>query len=367
MIDDHRTVLALFDGEDCCCPCGCDDPYHIPASSTDAQADAHPLSVGKKMRPITLQSEDTPALIATPGDGVLPSLLPLVTSRDGTNPTLPLLPRALPVWGPPYAPEASPLQEHPPQRLLGTASATPAGIEPVARQEHMRTRDRDVLMPYSAGIKNGNVYVRLFDLPAWGHFLRRNAASNWPDDGTNIWAYDPDVPALYVENTEASIVQNYAQADTTSPYPYAGGQQFVNGKPLYFNKSVLLDLARGPWRTVFGATVMNVNAAVTRLYLNGTTEAEAALACVDMTIDLPAFGPLVLHTSYNPPQTNFGYQVDATLTRAPIPGLAQASQGSYGLWRINTAASAPPERPTDRLMVETVFGRDFKALVLPGV
>jgi hypothetical protein len=376
MIDDHRSVLHLFGGEDCCCPCGCDDPYHIPTSTSDAPQldvlDAHPLSIGKKMRPIVLQGEDAPALIATPGDGVLLSSLPLVLSRDGVNPSVPLLPRSLPIWGPPYAPEASPLQEHPPQRLLGTASATPAGIEPVVRQEHMRTRDRDALMPYSAGIKNGQVYVRLFDLPAWGHFLRRNAGSNWPDDGVNIWAYDPDVPALYTANSQASVTQNYSQTDPASPYPNAATQQSINGHLLYFTKDIILDLARGPWRTVFGATTANVNAAVTRLYLNGTTEAEAVLPCVDMTINLPALSTTTLNTSYNYTGStgtlNFGYQVNATLSRsASVPGVAFGSQALYGLWRVDHTAAAPSQQPTDRLMVETVFGRDFKAFVLPGV
>ena len=321
------------------------------------------VGTGSQLTP----ADEGGAFVPAPaGDAVQPPLLPLVVSRDSINPTLALLPRAAPVWGPPYLPEAAPLQEHPPVRLLGTASATPAGTEPLARQEHMRVRDRDPLMPYSAGIKDGQVYVRVFDLPAWGHFLRRNDATNWPDDGANLWAYDPDVPALFMANAEASVVQPYAEADTNSPYPNDFFQQSVEGRPLYFNISRLIDLIRAPWRTVYGASGASVQAAVTRHYLNGNTEIEPPLPCVEITVDLPPFTPLTLHTSYNSPQTNFGYQVDATITRAPIPGISLGSQGLYGLWKMTTTPSAAPLRPDDRLMVETVFGRDFKAFVLPG-
>ena len=365
---DHRAVLALFSDDcDCCCDCEAGSGQTV-ATTQDTVTDTalHPQMLSKRLPPLVVPDVDGPVLITPPGDGVLPSLSPLVQSRDGVNPTVPLLLRTGPVYGPPYTPETSPLQEHPPSRLLGSGSASPAGIEPAARQEHMRTKNRDPLMPYSAGIKNGLVYVRRYDLPAWGHFLRRTAATNWPDDGTNLWAYDPDAPALYVANAEASVSQNYAMADTTSPYPGNAPQQNITGKLLYFNLSVLLDLARGPWRTVFGATAAAVDAPVTRQYLNGNTEAEAPLPCVEITVDVPPFTPLVLHSSYNPPNTNFGYQVDATIARATIPGVVSGSQGLYGLWRMTTTPAAAPERPTDRLMVETVFGRDFKAFTLPG-
>lgn len=243
--------------------------------------------------------------------------------------TRPPLPHA-PVWdrgdgvtGPLY-PEVPTGQEHPPRVLLGTPGTTPPDTPELTTLAHLRDALRDPLMPYAAGIRDGRVYVRVHDLPAWGHHLRRVDGSDWPDDGATVWVWQRSLATDYRANDPDSIEVTAQEIDPDIPIIIAGEHAQEDGRLLYQTRQVRPQLAAGPWRDVYGAHLTPQGASVTRVYLDGEVQVEdRALPVVDVTLRVPDV-TVTRTLAYNRVVdgvgvSNVGYAAQVALTSGPTP------------------------------------------------
>ncbi|AWT34587.1 hypothetical protein DM785_02720 [Deinococcus actinosclerus] len=261
--------------------------------------------------------------------------------------THPPLPHA-PVWdrgdgvtGPLY-PDVPPGQEHPPRVLLSTPGATPPDTPELTTLAHLRGALRDPLMPYAAGIKDGRVYLRVHDLPAWGHHLRRVDGSDWPDDGATVWVW-------HRANEPDSIEVTAQEIDPDVPIIIAGEHATEDGRLLYQTRQVRPQLAAGPWRDVYGATLTPQGASVTRVYLDGEVQVEdRALATVDVTLRVPDV-TLTRTLAYNRVVdgvgvSNVGYAAAVALTSGPPRTSGPVSPPTSRRWAGSRGATRTPAR-----------------------
>lgn len=317
MPDDDLLSLLLGCGCRKRCCCGAPDPTPVqPAAPLFGQA-------ARTVAPPRLPDESPfipPIRLAT-----MHALDALLLSPH-TRPPLPHAPlwdRGAGVTGPLYA-EAPAGQEHPPRVLLGTPGATPTDTPPLTTLTHLRNAERDPLMPYAAGIRDGEVYLRVHDLPAWGHHLRREVGNDWPDDGTAIWVQDRSFASRWRENPETALLFRALEIDPDSPVLIGGVHAHEDGRPLYTTRDVTLTLASGTWRTVLGAQLLAAQAPITRRYLSGAVEVEArTLPVVDVQVRVPPLAQAGV-ASYNRVVegvglSNVGYAATFTLTSSPTP------------------------------------------------
>lgn len=309
-------------------------------------------------------------------------------------PHAPLWDRGDGVTGPLY-PEVPAGQEHPPRLLLSTPDATPPNAPDLTTIPHLRIAERDPLLPYAAGIHGGVPYIRVHDLPAWVHYLRRAPGNDWPDDGATLWVQDRRLATWYRENPDTAIRVTGARVDLDQPVIVFGEHATYNGKPLYRVQSAQVNLAAGAWRDVFSAVLDAREATVTRHYLDGRVIPEGrTLGVVDVVTQVtPAsitteFAYQRVDPDIGISDVGFAAQVTATLTPEPTqpnPGVAYVITPGHltpdgpaptdGPYRLITSRAIPewsvtsvPGAPTsgDKLTPLSLPPRTIRARFIPG-
>lgn len=176
-------------------------------------------------------------------------------------------------------------------------------VPPITRQELERTprvdyphldhyalRKRDPLVaPYGSGIKNGLRYTRVYDVPLGDqpYFLRSGGLPLLPDDGESLWAKPAqEWVDLWSENPALNIffTKPVAGAPTmiTGQHAYVtrGGADYF----LYHTESSQTLIGSGTFRDLHRASLTAAVAGVTRIYEDGTEEAEAGVPALDMLL-----------------------------------------------------------------------------------
>lgn len=289
-----------------------------------------------------------------------------------TRPPLPHAPlwdRGAGVTGPLYPSETTG-QEHPPRVLLGTPGTTPPDTPDITTIAHLRNADRDPLLPYAAGIKDGRVYVRVHDLPAWGHHLRRTDGTDWPDDGATVWIWDRSLATSYRANEPDAIGGVGQEIDLDVPIIVFGEHAQEDGRLLYQTRTRRFALAEGPWRNVYGAQLVRQDAAVTRHYQDGEVAVEErTLPTVDVALRVPDI-TASFELAYNRfvdgvGISNVGYAATVAVTSAPAPRqrvgeLAYTAQMGSLTW------GNPDPRPNFFLLIDGGI-QQVEVTRLPGV
>lgn len=345
-----KATLHLFRGDCCCCDCR--------ERKAGGALPARPMVNGRPTPHAPIRaSEDTPFVppirLATlhPLDALLLS--------PHTRPPLPHAPlwdRGDGVTGALYA-DGPAGQEHPPRLLLGTPDATPPNVpDDLTTLPHLRGAERDPLLPYAAGIRDGRVYLRVHDLPAWVHHLRRADGTDWPDDGTHVWVRDRRLATDYRADEQADLRVTANEVDLDQPVIIGGEHASEDGRPLYLTRQVRPALAAGTWREVYGAQLTQQGASVTRHYLDGVTETEArTLPTVDVTVRVPdaTIAPTLAYNRIidGVGISNVGYAATVSITSGPSPR-QRAGTLAYVAEIGSVTWGDPDPRPNFRLLIQ---------------